>query len=80
MYGKMDPNYTEKMTIAHKLWHDAGNRDWPAPVNWLRNQSNMRMMYTVICMGLAEGRSRPDVTPEFVKYNEFMYNEFLPRT
>jgi len=80
MYGKMDPNHTEKMAIACKLWRDAGNPTWPAPVNWLRNQDNMRMMYTVICMGLAEGRSRPDVTPEFVKYNEFMYNEFLPRT
>jgi hypothetical protein len=76
----MDPRHAEKMIFARKLWRDMNGaaHGIPDPPNWLFNQPNMRMMYEIMCMGLSEGKSRSDLTPEFIKYFKFMYESFPP--
>ena len=76
----MDPYHAEKMTFACTLWRGMNGdaHGIPDPPTWLFNQRNMRMMYDVMCMGLAQGKRRSDVTPEFVNYFKFMYDAFPP--
>lgn len=72
----MEPHHNAKMAIARKLWRDMKDPVWPDPAKWLYNQENMRMIHIVICTGLAEGKRRPDITPEVVMYFEYMYTQF----